>query len=62
MDGREEGGRGERLARWVPLALVLAATVVALLVLRRLVEALELVAIATFLVLVLRQVVTGLSR
>ena len=28
MDGREEGGWGGRMARWVPLALVLAATVV----------------------------------
>lgn len=62
MDGREEGGWGERMARWVPLALVLAATVVALFVLRRLVEVLELVAIAMLLALVLRQVVNGLCR
>ena len=62
MDGRGEGGWGERMARWVPLALVLAATVVALLVLSRLVEVLELIAIAMLLALVLRQVVNGLCR
>lgn len=50
------------MARWVPLALVLAATVIALFVLRRLVEVLELMAIAMLLALVLRQVVSGLCR
>jgi len=62
LNGREEGGWGERMARWVPLALVLAATVIALFVLRRLVEVLELVALAMLLALVLRQVVSGLCR
>ena len=62
MEGRGEGGWGGRLARWVHLALVLAATVVALFVLSRLVEVLELIAIAMLLALVLRQVVNGLSR